>query len=251
MVRPVLIISHRRSGTHFLWESLRLNFKLSMRYGSNNELIYFKSHTPFSESALGGFSKNRTCIYLIRDARDTLVSSYYYWKAGREPQIGVNDLFQELSFSQYLRGGAVEAGKKLYGEDFKLPELFSDPIRHWMSYTEWSNKVFTVRFEDLKSDYEKCIVDIGNYIGRKVAGGKVKYLDKLVGQVPRKGEVGDWKNHFSKEDLDHFWSIAGDKMLKLGYAKEESALPEPKIVTVEKPEGLFSRLTKRITRWFK
>lgn len=261
MKRPVLIISHRRSGTHFLWEALKLNFKVSTSYDHNNQLMYFKVHMQFSN---GGYEKllgKRTCIYLLRDARDTLVSNYYYWKAGREPDFGVEEIFRELTFSQYIHGEAVNVGKKMYGEDFNLPGMFSDPINHWLSYTGWADKIFTVKFEDLKNDFDKSMLRIGEYIGRSVREGNVKRINKLVGHVPRKGIVGDWKNHFSEKDLEYFWGIAGQRMTELGYAKQDvfkaeeiKPVVEEHVLTEKKPvisEGWFKRLIKRVKGWFK
>jgi len=236
----------------------------------------FKSHVPFSDSYLSGIIRTRTCIYLVRDARDVLVSSYYYWKAGREPDFRVHAIFNELSFSQYLHGEAVDVGKRVCGKSFILPEMFSDPIKHWLSYAEWSNKIFTVRFEDLKTNYEDVIISVGKYIGRNVYDDVVKYVAKLVGHSPRKGIIGDWKNHFSEEDLEYVWNIAGDTMTKFGYEKDDAHLVElvvdkpvlapevtipepvlevapeimvPEIIAI-KPENIFKRVFKRIKGWF-
>jgi len=38
-----------------------------------------------------------------------------------------------------------------------------------------------------------------------------------VGYKPRKGIIGDWKNHFSQEDLDYLLDRVGNKMKEFNY----------------------------------
>ncbi len=89
-----------------------------------------------------------------------------------------------------------------------------------MGYVEWADVLFTIRFEDLKMNLEKVMKNFGNNFNCKLIVDKVKTVDKLVGHITRKGIIGDWKNHFTDEDLNYFWSRAGEGMKKLGYTKE-------------------------------
>ena len=202
-----LVISHRRSGNYFLWNLLKLNFGTDIF--SPKKSFQFTYHRPLKDSNPEALMKAKNCVYLVRDCRDTLVSSWYYWKAGGEPSYRVKKIFEKLTFSQYLHCGIAGKGT-----------LFSDPIRHWLGYVEWADVLFTIRFEDLKMNLEKVMKNFGNNFNCKLIVDKVKTVDKLVGHITRKGIIGDWKNHFTDEDLNYFWSRAGEGMKKLGYTKE-------------------------------
>lgn len=219
-MNPILIISHRRSGTHFLWETLKLNFGVDASSKKEGKMGGFKYHKPLKDANSKSLMNNRTCIYLVRDGRDVLVSNYYYWLAGKEPSYGVQKIFENMSFSQYIHGEAYTIVKEVRKENPKVGDLFANPIQHWIDYNKWSNKLLTIRFEDIKNNLEETLMRISNYIGITFKSNKIKTVDKLVGHLPRKGIIGDWRNHFSKEDLDYFWKIAGNDMEKLGYGKE-------------------------------
>ena len=200
------VFSHQRSGTHLLLETLDLNFKDAVnRWGS-------KSHTPWK----GGF--NGQSIYLVRDCRDVLVSCYYYWKKGGSPRTEIHGTMKwhPITFSEFIRGKL-----KL---DY-LPEGWidyaQDPINFWIKHVEWADKMCTVKYEDLVTDPEKVMTEISYYFGVPLNDPPLvklpKKVEKLVGIYPRKGIAGDWKNHFSDEDLLYFWIKIGTAMEKFGY----------------------------------
>ena len=206
-MKQFLIIGHRRSGNYFFWNLLKLNFGTNIFSPDKN--FQFTYHRPLRNANPEALMKAKNCIYLMRDCRDTLVSSWYYWRAGKESSYGVKELFEKLTFSQYLHGDIP--GKGI---------LFSDPIKHWLEYVEWADVLFTVKFEDLKMNLEKTMKEVGDYFNLQLIVNEVKTVSKLVGHATRKGIIGDWKNHFTDEDLDYFWNRAGESMEKLGYTKE-------------------------------
>lgn len=206
-MKQFLIIGHRRSGNYFLWNLLKSNFGTDVFPSEKN--FQFTYHRPLKDSNPEILMKSKNCIYLVRDCRDTLVSSWYYWRAGKESGYEVKEIFKNLTFSQYLHGNISGKGT-----------LFSDPIQHWLEYTEWVDVLFTVKFEDLKIELEKTMKDIGDYFNLLLINSEVKTVNNLVGHATRKGIIGDWKNHFTDEDLDYFWERAGETMETFGYTKE-------------------------------
>jgi hypothetical protein len=201
------VFSHRRSGTHFLLETLDLNF--------NKKVVWWnsKSHAFFNNQRIP-----KDSIYLVRDGRDVMVSAYHYWRVGGEPRSEIHGTMKRYptSFSQFLRG-------KLNTEF--IPEVWlpyvQDPIGYWVRHTEWENHIYTVHYEDLVADPEKVMVEISFAFGVPLKKPPIKYMPEriteLVGIFPRKGVVGEWKSHFSDNDLIFFLKKAGQRMKELGY----------------------------------
>jgi hypothetical protein len=96
-----------------------------------------------------------------------------------------------------------------------------DPIGYWVRHTEWVNHLYTVHYENLVVDPEKVMVEISYALGVPMKKPPIKYMPEriteLVGIFPRKGIVGDWKTHFSDDDLAFFLKKAGKRMKELGY----------------------------------
>jgi len=222
---PLKIVAHRRSGNHLLWENLHINYNLEDAAGEDGD--QFKYHRPFKD-ALKGFTDKYTCVLLVRDPRDVLVSNWFYWINGGEQKAKVDKLLANKTFSEYLRGIDPKELDKFQPERdemdmYLIKEHIKDPIGHWMDYIKWQPEVKSViRYEDLISDPEKIIVGFGKQFNLKQTKDKIKTVKKdynniLVGYKGRKGIVGDWKNYFSQEDLDFVLGRAYDIMQEYDY----------------------------------
>lgn len=211
------IISHRRSGTHFLWETLKSNFDLKKSPSPEGDMGGFKWHLLHKYTS-ENFVLNNTCVFLIRDPRDTLTSLWYYWKKGAESWFRMDEFLKGKSFSEYIRGPFENDMSKI--EFAKTsPDFghFLDPVQHWIDYTEWSNYVYTIRFEDLKHDPIKVLDKFSEKFKIKPIYSKYKLINNLVGHFPRKGVSGDWKNLFSKDDEEYIKEKVLNTMLKFNY----------------------------------
>jgi hypothetical protein len=213
------IISHRRSGTHFLWNTLSANFTLPKDPSPEGAMGGFKWHRPFKYTP-SPFTTNYNCIYLVRDPRDTLVSSWHYFKKGGEStSLKMRQFLANKSFSAYIRGCTVDEMHQYvkFKEDSIDAGLYLNPVKHWVDYAEWSNHVYTIRFEDLKADPTKVLEDFAEAF--EVPPNKLPYvtIKKLVGHFPRKGVAGDWQSLFSEEDNRYVIEVAEDFMKKFNY----------------------------------
>ncbi|MBN2105720.1 sulfotransferase domain-containing protein [bacterium] len=172
---------------------------------------------------------NKKIVFLARDPRDILVSSWYH-----------------LTYRE-----------KIYKDP--LSEFIKDPLlgikkivvfmNRWLDAKELFHELLIVRYEDLKQNPELVIVKILNLIGetnidkhklqtaiqnasldnmRKMeSDGKFKIpwlkpgnkKDKRSFKT-RKGMIGDWKNHFSESDIEYTNQILS-KLLspEFGYEK--------------------------------
>ena len=205
------IISHRRSGTHFLWETLKSNFDLKKAKSPEGSMGGFKWHRLYKNTPKE-FIHNNMCVYLVRDPRDTLTSLWYYWLKGAEASIGMEKFLKNKSFSKYIR-----CSYENEAINFGIPITFVNPIEHWVDYTEWANQVYTIRFEDLKNDLVVTLNKFADNFGIEPLHSDYKIINNLVGHFPRKGILGDWRNLFSKEDEEYIIEKAATTMLKFNY----------------------------------
>lgn len=216
-MKPIKIISHRRSGTHFLWETMRLNFS-DQCFGANIESNALKWHRLPERSPIEDMIEKNNCIHILRDCRDTLVSTWRWWMSGAEPYYGILPIIQGSTFSQFLHGvpeWRLKHRKKI-GE---VERHLLDPIKVWMEYSEWSDIIFTVRFEDLKFNLKETMYEIRDEFGFHLNSEEPKPINRLVGWQPWKGKVGGWAEYFTDEDEEYFWNKAGEKMTELGYRR--------------------------------
>jgi hypothetical protein len=163
----------------------------------------------------------------VRDGRDIMVSCWHWWKESGESDLwNIKKGFQDVTFSQFLQGQTpqdiVDRAQRIYQKknsrfavDYRL---ITNPVESWVEFTsEYLNHLPFVKFENLKDYFGRTLLEIASTYDVKMPRAP-KPVVKLVGHCPRKGIIGDYKNVFSKEDLDYFTEKAGALMWKLGYA---------------------------------
>lgn len=229
---PVIIVaSHRRSGTHWTIDSLRHNsLDIKEKYINLDRLlprhhrtvtsqqfsdfargnILIKTHSPHSLSPFlsGGVYEyvnevlaSSKVIYVVRDGRDVMVSLYYYLQhIGRDPG----------TFSEFLK----------QDNEFDVDRI--NRIDYWVQHVAgWmDNADVVIQYEALHSKYEEAVKTMIGVLGFRPKEDIVSISlgdDHSSAVVPRRGTIGDWKNHFSLEDLDYFNEKAGGIMAKLEY----------------------------------
>jgi hypothetical protein len=186
------------------------------------EVGSFKYHRPY-KYADKTIVDRYNCIYLVRDLRDVLIATWHYWlNPGVEPTMNVRPLLKGKSISEFIRGiSSKELNKAGFRRKNRVQKIIyehlNDPVQHWVDYAEWSEVLYTVRFEDLKSSQENVLKKIKNRFGLSFVRKKFKPIKKLVGLFPRKGAVGEWKGILNKEDKKYITSKAEKQLLKFGY----------------------------------
>lgn len=218
-MRQFKVISHRRSGTHFLWNTLNSNFDLTKPDSPEGDMGGFKWHRSYRHTP-ESFIKNHNCVFLVRDPRDTLVSIWHYWHRGAEASLKMKSFLKGKTFSQYIRGCSLEDIRGFF-VGFNENEIdaghYLDPVQHWIDYAEWSDHVYTVRYEDIKESYVEVVNAFGVEFNLKPKHNIPKQVSGLVGHFPRKGVVGDWQNFFTEEDNEYVIEKAREYMTKFNY----------------------------------
>jgi hypothetical protein len=164
-------------------------------------------------------------IFIYRDPRDMLVSHIFYATDMYEEH-GMNRYYAQLENLEAKLNAAIEGVDK--------PEYYLSNVRkRYESYIGWLEQpnVLSVRFEDLILEQEVTLARILGYlevIGFDLTVSRDQAVEVLrKGIAPhksgtfRKGEPGNWREHFTPANKIRFREIAGDLLVKLGYEDSE------------------------------
>ncbi|XP_060223803.1 sulfotransferase 2A1 [Meriones unguiculatus] len=177
------------------------------------------SHLPIHLFPKSVFSSKPKMIYLIRNPRDALLSSYFFFRE-------TNLVKDPGSLGTYIKW--FLKGNVLYGSWF-------EHIRGWLSIRELDNFLL-LSYEDLKRDPRRTIEKICDFLGKKLEPDELDLVLKhssfqamkennmsnfsLVTEdtvtnglkLMRKGTTGDWKNHFTVAQAEAFEKVYQEKM---------------------------------------
>lgn len=175
------------------------------------------SHEPYRR-------EYKNAVWILRDPRDNAVSTYYHVQR----VMGLKG-----TFSEYL---------PLYMNGTLNGSRWCDYVRSWLDSPLWAKgSIVRVKFEDMKANPARELrraVEITGYrptddeIEDGIDAGSLDAMKRReqashtlihresAGKIDavRKGEVGDWRNHFTKNDLDKFYAVNGDSMEQVGYS---------------------------------
>jgi len=163
-------------------------------------------------------------IFVARNPKD-VVTSFYYHTLGFDFYDFADGKFDDF-FEHFMRG------EHDFGDYFEM-------VPAWWQESKKRENVHFVLYEDLKSDFEKELLKIADFLGGsyraqllangkellnaithkadiKTMKGNVKHIMsmKRPEHLPftRKGVIGDWKHLLSKEQSD----LIDEKMMKCG-----------------------------------
>ncbi len=192
----------------------------------------------------------KKAVYFVRDPRDIVVSNYEFERGLPH--------FPAKSFDNFLisftRGKINSFGG------------WSDHVRGWLdSRLANSDDFLLVRYEDLRSDTERIVTKIVEFLDVSVDSEKIRRaiannsLHRMrqkeddsrgwspesgaaieAGRQVRVGSVGGWRDRLSHAQVDLIEHYAGDLMRLLGYkgrADLAHTVGEPPIVAREKLLG--------------
>jgi predicted O-linked N-acetylglucosamine transferase (SPINDLY family)/ADP-heptose:LPS heptosyltransferase len=236
--KKILVVSHERSGTHFLINTIAFNFP----YFSNSEISIdpslddlsnffsdyylkkesriFKSHHQFFffSQFFNELIRNFHIFYIVRDGRDVLTSLFHYYN--KHPK--------SFSFGQSNR--IREFFRTVPSNEYCLRRA-SNVIERWANHVEsWltvRDHITIIRYEDLKHNFDDTVRQIESVLEIRAAEQITLPSLKDRNISPRKGVVGDWAEYFHDSDLNTFNTVAGDLMQELGYYESREDLPLP------------------------
>nr|GME03733.1 flavonol 3-sulfotransferase-like [Ipomoea batatas] len=229
----VLLASYPKSGTTWL-KALLFSIVNRATYNVDDMMHPVLNSNPHE------LIRSSSCriVYVFRDPKDVLVS-YWHFLYKLRPKESSSISLQE-AFNQFSRGAST------YGP------YWDHVTSYYKASIQFPNKVFFVRYEDLKTETVFHVKRLAEFVGwpfseEEENEGVVQKItdlcsfDKLsnlevnkngsllIGKLPtgrtvsvinnvffRKGEIGDSKNHLSEEMRGILDQITDDKFNEVG-----------------------------------
>lgn len=178
----------------------------------------------------------KNVVVIWRDGRDVMVSWYYHclFKNERANAPLVDIVRKDLSFTDYEniyknlptfidysftrqrhpRFSWADFVRRWYGRD-KVVYVYYERLRQ-NTVSELQRVVFELTGKVLKEERAAKIVEEFSFFRQS---GRLPGQEN-IGSFMRKGLVGDWRNHFSREACELFDRYAGNELLLLGYERD-------------------------------
>lgn len=190
----------------------------------------FSTHMPYV-SLPESVRKTGGCkiVYVCRNPKDVLVSLWHFRNKLISPEMGTYSLAHV--FAQFCNG------QSSYGP------FWDHFLEYWSQSKKDSDKVFFLKFEDLKRDPEFYLRSLAEFLecpfsAEEEGSGMVGEISKICsfenlssleinqnGKLPmgvankeffRRGEVGDWENYLTDEMVDKLDEITEKKFAGSG-----------------------------------
>lgn len=189
-----------------------------IRYG------YAACREPLLSAIIG---PGRASVFIYRDPRDQLVSHVFYAKDIHTGH-GMHDYYNNVLTSMEERLNVAIEGCKLPG--LGLPSVWETYAEHFGWFER--DDVLCLKFEDIILTPELAIGRILDYIegfGVKFALDREQAVEVIRQAIKpkksgtfRKGQPGNWKEHFTEDNKRRFKAVAGDLLTRLGYEESDS-----------------------------
>ncbi|XP_062841826.1 sulfotransferase family 2, cytosolic sulfotransferase 3 [Trichomycterus rosablanca] len=167
----------------------------------------FVSHMPYHLMPRSFFSSKAKVIYIARNPKDVMVSSYHFHQMA-------SFLHDPGTFENFV--DSFLAGQVMFGK-------WTDHVKSWRN-SNLGDGILYVTYEELIEDLHGVVERIAGFLGRQLSEESLKrvtehaefknmkdntmsnyslvpveVMDKNKTHFLRKGIAGDWKNHFSAE----------------------------------------------------
>lgn len=239
--KKIAVFSHERSGTHFLMNSIAVNFdyisnpwfnfdnELNLNFHSADELQGFlsqlrskpvanilKSHHPFEflSPVIDELCNEFKVFYIIRDPRDAIISN---WK-----------LINSLGWDEGPRGTTVSefifnppSGRMMRYQKHNEESMLSRWKTHvsgWMSFIENdpAQRAMAIRYEDLNISFDTVLPRISEYLELPLKQIIRPNREANVIGVGA-GTKGGYTSYLNQEENNRILELIGDALQEYGY----------------------------------
>ncbi len=180
---------------------------------------YVHARQPFI-SALT--QPGRATIFMYRDPRDMVISHVFY-ATNMHAGHGMHHYYTQVLDTMEERINAAILGVEEPGSQLS-------PVRaKYENYIGWLGQpdVLCLRFEDLILDRETTLGRLLDYLSKRgftPRSDRAQAIATLQNAIAphksgtyRKGKPGNWRDHFTEDNLRTFKETTGDLLIRLGY----------------------------------
>lgn len=234
-----MVVSHERSGTHFLMNTLALNFsyiakpwinfdfELGLNFHASSDLQSFfkqiegkpilnlvKSHhqLAFFTDFVDELADDFHIFYIYRDPRDVMAS---FWRMIQH--LGWDEGPKTETVGQFMR--SAPSGGLLRYQKEQVPNMvyrWQAHVEDWLAlaHQDGGEHVIAIRYENLNLEFDETVKRIGERIERPVQNPVRPDKNENV-VVPGTGKVGGHRELFTAEDLEFVRTKMGETMERL------------------------------------
>ncbi len=249
--KKIAVISHERSGTHFLMNTLALNFgfisnpwwnfdfEIGLNFHSSEALhSYFrqaenipvlnilKSHhqIDFFIDFIDYFLEQFNVFYIYRDPRDALVSNWKLinklpWNEGPKTKTAMEFIKSEPS------GGMLRYQKK---QEPTMMHRWETHVTGWLDFanSKAGEKLIVISYEDLNLRFQDSLNKIARRLDLKNNDFVIPAKNyNVVGTG--QGFVNGHKNYLNESDNECFFTSIENTIKRLGYEQFNSLSGRP------------------------
>jgi hypothetical protein len=166
-------------------------------------------------------------FFIYRDPRDLIISHIFY-ATEMHPKHGMHAYYTQKLTSMEQRINAAIQG--VQDGDAQLSSI----TEKYKNYLGWLDQpeVLSVRFEDLILDRQATLIRILDHLAAREFVPKItreRAIEILASSITprasgtfRRGQPGEWRDHFTDENKRLFKSVTGDLLQRLGYERDDS-----------------------------
>jgi len=183
---------------------------------------YIHACEPYIRALTG---PKRATIFVYRDPRDMIVSHVFYATEMHKGH-GMHPYYTNVLDSTEKRINA-----QIFGVDVPGYEL-SSVRKKYEAYIGWLDllDVLCLRFEQLILDRDEAIRAIIDYLSQRgftlsiPLNEAIEIIESKVAPHKsgtfRKGKPGNWREHFTQDNIRNFKELTGDLLVRLGYEQD-------------------------------
>jgi hypothetical protein len=196
---------------------------LRMRHGDIG-YGYIQAHQPFIEALT---RPGMASIFVYRDPRDMIISHVFYATEMYQGH-GMHNYYTEVLGSMEERINAAIQGVEEDGAEL------SSVREKYSNYLGWLDisGVLCIRFETIIQDQDQALGSLIDYLesrGFSLNSSHLEAVHTLKASIAprksgtfRKGQPGNWREHFTPANKALFKDVAGELLIQLGYERDNN-----------------------------